>query len=189
MLVLFHSHACEHSRMLLAELKRREMLGRLELASVEGVRESGRALPPEVTHVPAVWDTDAGRFHVGQAAFRFLLQNPGLAAAPAAPSGGHAVAPETEGLLAPASDAMYGGGGDAGLETYAPPGSGAGYGIPTAAAGADGDPLYPDGFLPKMPPGGRPENAGQLTEYPELPNMEDILRDRSSEFGPPPPQA
>lgn len=180
MFVLFHSTACEHSSMLLAELKRREVLGKVELASVEGVRAAGRALPPEVTHVPAVWDTAAGRFHIGQAAFQFLLRNPAFAApgaAPAAPG-----APQAqEGLLRPATDEMYGAASSEteGLQTYAP---GGGFNIPTAAAGSAGDALYPDGYLPKVPAGGRPEDAGKLTEYPDLPSMDDIMRDRASEF-------
>lgn len=53
-MILFYSDFCNHCRMLLDTIKRHDTKSLIKLASIEGITNTGRKVPPQIHSVPAL---------------------------------------------------------------------------------------------------------------------------------------
>lgn len=71
-MLLFYSEHCNHCRMLLDTIQRLQA-NSIKLVSVEGLRQSGRKVPPQVHSVPALMIMPSKQLVFGKNVFDYLL--------------------------------------------------------------------------------------------------------------------
>lgn len=71
-MLLFYSEHCNHCRMLLDTIRRLQA-NSIKLVSIEGLRQSGRKVPPQVHSVPALMVMPSKQLIFGKNVFDYLL--------------------------------------------------------------------------------------------------------------------